>query len=286
MAKRISVERFRLLPELRYEPTEKRVRAQLGTDTIADSTAAVLLWEPGRILPHYAVPVRDLTAELLPAKRQTDEPPYQDGPGGIRMIVPPTAFRVHTADGEPLTVQSGKERRESAAFRLAEADLDGYVVLDFAAFEWREEDERIYGHPRDPFHRVDIRPSSGQLHIEHEGQRLAQSTRFLRIFETNLPVALYVPFADIDWDLLARSTKTSICPYKGNASYWSLKPAASDGAGTDGAGSDGAGSTGWNDGVDIAWAYEDSLPDSAQLAGHLSFDANRVTLTNTHSSNL
>lgn len=265
MAKRISAEHFRILPELRYQPTQKRVRANLGAETVVDTNAAVLVWEPGRILPHYAVPAGDLRTELLPAEPQTDDPPYQNGPGGIRMIVPSAEFRLHTADGEPLTIQAGQDRCESAAFRLAEADLAGYVLLDFAAFEWWEEDERIYGHPRDPFHRVDIRPSSGQLRVEHGGQQLAESSRFLRIFETNLPAALYVPFADVNWDRLTRSTKTSICPYKGHASYWSLKPAESGGAG--------------NDGADIAWAYEEPLADSAQLAGHLSFYASRVTVT-------
>ncbi|WP_051441994.1 DUF427 domain-containing protein [Arthrobacter sp. H14] len=274
MAKRISAEHFRILPELRYQPTEKRVRANLGAETVVDSRAAVLVWEPGRILPHYAVPAGDLRTELLPAEPQTDNPPYQNGPGGIQMIVPSAEFRLHSADGEPLTIQSGQDRRESAAFRLAEADLEGHVLLDFAAFDWWEEDERIYGHPRDPFHRVDIRPSSGQLRVEHGGQQLAESSRFLRIFETNLPVALYVPSADINWELLTRSTKTSICPYKGHASYWSLKPVE-----TGGAGYDGGGSADGDDGADIAWAYENPLPDSAQLAGHLSFYAGRVNVT-------
>ena len=51
--------------------------------------------------------------------------------------------------------------REAEAFRAADPDLDGYVIVDFDGFdEWFEEDERNVGHPRDPFHRIDIVHSS------------------------------------------------------------------------------------------------------------------------------
>ena len=42
--------------ELRYEPIERRVRARLGHETVVDSTKAILLWEPRRVVPSYAVP--------------------------------------------------------------------------------------------------------------------------------------------------------------------------------------------------------------------------------------
>ena len=44
--------------ELRHEPTAKRIQAVLGGETIVDSTRAVLVWEPRRIVPSYAVPDR------------------------------------------------------------------------------------------------------------------------------------------------------------------------------------------------------------------------------------
>ena len=43
--------------ELRHEPTAKRIQAVLGGATVVDSTRAVLVWEPRRIVPSYAVPV-------------------------------------------------------------------------------------------------------------------------------------------------------------------------------------------------------------------------------------
>ena len=59
--------------ELRHEPTEKRVRAQAGGRDVVDTTSAVLVWEPGRMVPRYAVPVEELNAELAPAQGQVPD---------------------------------------------------------------------------------------------------------------------------------------------------------------------------------------------------------------------
>ena len=53
--------------QLRHEPTAKRIQAVLGGETIVDSTRAVLVWEPRRIVPSYAVPVEDVRGDLVPA---------------------------------------------------------------------------------------------------------------------------------------------------------------------------------------------------------------------------
>ena len=76
-------------------------------------------------------------------------------------------FAVHTAEGEPL--RSPAADRTGAGFRLDDPDLADYVILDFDGFDWLEEDEPIVGHPRDPFHRIDVRRSSRRVRIEHEG---------------------------------------------------------------------------------------------------------------------
>jgi phage baseplate assembly protein W len=55
------------LDDLRYEPIGKRIRAVLGDETVVDSTQAMLVWEPRRIVPSYAVPVGDVRGELSPA---------------------------------------------------------------------------------------------------------------------------------------------------------------------------------------------------------------------------
>src|SRR4051794_3964102 len=152
--------------QLRYEPLERRVRAGLGATPVVDSTRAVLVWEPGRIVPSYAVPAEDILVDLVSAPGSAAEPPDVLHPG-----IP---FAVHTTPGEPVSIAG----RAGAGFRLADDALAGYVELDFGAFaEWYDEDERIYGHPRDPFSRVDVRRSSRPVRVEHDGVVLAETTR-------------------------------------------------------------------------------------------------------------
>jgi uncharacterized protein (DUF427 family) len=119
---------------------------------------------------------------------------------------------------EPVSI-AGRDR---AGFRFADADLAGYVALDFAAFDaWYEEDERIAGHPRDPFHRVDVRRSARAVRIEVGGEVLAETTRARLLFETNLPVRFYLPREDVRV-ALDPSARSTYCPFKGQASYWSV----------------------------------------------------------------
>jgi uncharacterized protein (DUF427 family) len=212
--------------QLRHEPIEKRVRADLGGRTVADSTRAILVWEPRRVVPSYAVPVEDVHAEL------TEAP---------------------AASGQPVSIDD----RVGAGFRLADADLSGYVVLDFAAFDaWYEEDERIAGHPRDPFHRVDVRRSARPVRIEVGGEVVAETTQARLLFETQLPTRFYIPREDIRSELHP-SDRHSHCPYKGDASYWSLD-------------------AGGRRREDIAWSYEQPLPDAVAITGLVAFWDERV----------
>jgi uncharacterized protein (DUF427 family) len=226
---------------LRHEPLELRVRATLGADTIADSTRALLIWEPRRVVPHYAVPESDIRGELRRAPAVEGHAPPVLHPG-----IP---FSVHTADGEPVSIGG----LEGAGFRLADEDLDGYVVLDFDAFDaWYEEDEQITGHPRDPFHRVDVRRSSRPLRIEVDGQVIAETTAARVVVETGLPTRFYLPREDVRAELRPSARRT-YCPYKGQASYWSV-----------------------GDHEDLAWCYESPLPDMLALTGLLAFWDERV----------
>jgi uncharacterized protein (DUF427 family) len=246
----------RLYDELRYEPTGKRIRARLGDTTAVDTTGAVLVWEPRRVVPTYAVPVADVRAELVPA------PPADAPQRPVRLrsnlpavLDPTTAFGAHTTAGEPLTVRTADGERSGAAFRPADPDLAGLVLLDFDAFDWLEEDDPIVSHPRDPFHRVDIRHSSRHVRVDRDGQVLAESTRPVLVFETSLPARTYLPRADVRLDLLEPSATRTACAYKGVASYLA------------------------RDGVDLAWNYETPLPDAGELAGLVCFFDERVDVT-------
>jgi uncharacterized protein (DUF427 family) len=229
--------------QLRYEPTEKRVRALLGAETVLDSTRALLVWEPRRVVPTYAVPEADISAPVAPTAATGDA---ADG-----LLHPGIPFAAHTAAGEPVTIGG----REGAGFRLAE--LDGYVELDFRAFDaWLEEDEPIRGHPRDPYARVDVRRTSRPVRIELDGEVLADTTRARLLYETQISTRFYLPREDVKVALEPSELRT-YCPYKGEASYFSF---------------DAAGRRREN----LVWCYEDPLPDARAITGLVAFWDERV----------
>ena len=188
------------LDALRYEPTAKRLRVLLGGNVVADTCDGLLVWEPRRLVPTYAVPAQGLSVQLRP----TSKPSAQ-----------------HTTDGEAYDVVAEDTTLPSAAFRPDDLDLDQYLLLDFGSFEWLEEDEPIVSHPHDPFHRIDILRSSRHVRIELDGQVLAETSTPVLLFETLLPPRFYLPRQDVTTELQASDTVT-FCAYKGQASYFSL----------------------------------------------------------------
>ena len=241
------------LPELRYEPTAKRVTARLGDDVVAVSDGAVLVWEPRRVVPVYAVPRGDVRAELVPGAGDDPAAPAGHGP-----VFPDVPFAVHTTPGTAYDVRTAGGTVTRGAFVPDDADLAGYVVLDDSAFGWAEEAEPVDGHPRDPFHRVDVRRGDRAVTVRVGGTVVARSTRPLVLFETNIPPRFYLPREDVLVDLAPTET-TSTCPYKGHASYWS---ATVDGAVV----------------ADVAWSYETPYPDAVAIAGAVAFYPDKAEL--------
>lgn len=260
MAVRLADHVFGALGTLRFEPTPMRVRGLLRGRTAVDTTRALLVWEPRRVVPQYAVPVADVLAELVPAAADAGprHGPAQEQLGERTVLTPATGFGVHSTDGEPMTLRMEEDERPGAAFRPADPDLEGYVVLDFAALDWHEEDSPVLGHPRDPFHRIDVRRSSRQVRIELDGTVLAESWRPSLLVETSLPVMrYYLPPEDVRRELLRPSTTETACAYKGVATYWSV---------------------GLPDRTvpDLVWSYPKPLPGAEQVAGLMCFFAERV----------
>lgn len=224
MAAKLSGVMMGLLPDLRYEPTAKRIRGHINGTTVIDTRRALLVWEPKRVTPIFAVPEDELQAEL--SSGNGDHAEAREYPIAIMLDAPPaldprTSFSRHTTPGTPLTLQTGKITLPGAAFRPDDSALAGYVLLDFDAFSWHEDAEEIIGHPRDPFHRIDIRLSTSSVSIELEGTTLAETDRACLLYETLLPPRLYIPPEDVRLDLMQASTTTTVCPYKGKANYFS-----------------------------------------------------------------
>ena len=243
----------REMDQLRFEPTEKRIRAMFDSDAVVDSTRAVLVWEPRRVLPSYAVPVDDVSAELAASAARAVALPGEAPP----ILHPGIPFAAHTAAGEAVDLRLGDETREGVGFRLADPDLDGYMLLDFGGFDaWYEEDEPNVGHPRDPFHRIDILHSSRHVRVERDGELLAETTRPRVLFETSLPARFYLPREDVRAELRP-SAKRTYCAYKGQASYWSLEVAGAEHE-------------------DLVWSYEEPLREAAEIGGLVAFFNEKV----------
>jgi uncharacterized protein (DUF427 family) len=238
--------------ELRYEPTEKRVRALLAGDEVVASTRALLVWEPKRVVPAYAVAIEDVRGKLVPAPASATPATWQPP-----ILHPGIPFAEHSTDGQAYDLHTIEATREGVAFAPADPDLAGYVILDHHGFDaWYEEDEPVVGHPRDPFHRVDMRRSSRHVRVERNGALLAESSRATLLFETGLPTRFYLPREDVVLELLP-SARHTICPYKGEASYWSFEVAGRVHR-------------------DLAWSYEDPLRDATPLTGLVAFYDERV----------
>lgn len=249
------------LGELRVHPAARWIRATSGGQTVVSSTHALLVWEPRRVVPSYAVPVSDVKGQLVPATEKSGvERPVQFSDGGPPVLTPRSSFSAHSCPGEVLSILTSTGALEGAAFAPDDPALQDYVVLDWTAFDqWREEDEVVMGHPHDPFGRIDILRSSRHVVISSEGVVLADSTQPTLLFETSLPTRYYLPREDISWDLLTPSESHTVCAYKGVPSYWTARLQGGDLP-------------------DIAWTYEEPLHEALKVQGMVAFFTERLDL--------
>jgi uncharacterized protein (DUF427 family) len=242
------------LGQLRYEPVEKRIRGVIAGRVVIDTDRAFLVWEPKRVVASYAVPVQELEGLISPSAQssggQGGSPALSAPRLGDRPVYDPSVpFGVHTTDGAVLDLHLGGTERRGAAFRPADEKLSEYIVVDFGAVdEWFEEDEPNVGHPRDPFHRIEIVHSSRSVRIERDGELLAASTRPCLLVEAPLPVRYYLPPEDVSEGILKPSATRTICAYKGQATYWSLENEA-----------------------DVAWSYPQPLREAAEVTDRIAF---------------
>jgi uncharacterized protein (DUF427 family) len=228
---------------VRIEKSDRRVRALLGGQFVVDTIEPRLVWEKP-YYPTYYVPLADLRSEALEPSGETRHSPSR-GTGDL--------YHVRVGD----TVAKG------AALRFADSpieELRELVRLDWHAMDaWYEEDEEVHVHPRDPFTRIDILPSSRHIQVEVDGVIVADSHRPLLLFETGLPTRYYLPQTDVRLDLLTPSAHTTQCPYKGTAEYWHLE-------------------SGEHPHENAVWTYRSPVHESARIAGYVSFYNEHVDL--------
>ena len=225
---------------VRAEPGQKRVRTYLGGQLVADTRRPLLVWEKP-YYPTYYLPAEDVVAKLVPTG-ETERSPSR-GAGHVHDV----EVDGHRADGAALTYPDPTIDALRDHVRIAWRDMD----------RWFEEDEEVFVHPRDPYKRVDILPSSRHVVIEVEGVVVAESRRPTLLFETGLIVRTYLPPTDVRQDLLVPSDTVTRCPYKGTASYLHLQ----------------AGDVTVDD---VAWSYPFPTLESARIAGLVCFHDEKV----------
>jgi uncharacterized protein (DUF427 family) len=231
-------------PATVVEPTSRWIRVRFGGESGADSKRALLLrqYGPNR-LPTYYFPQVDVRMDLL-------EP------------VPSTG---RDADTAQWTVRAGGRIAASAASTPLTppptlAALAGYLTFTWNAMDaWFEEEEEVFVHARDPHHRVDALPGSRHVRVAIAGVTVAETRRPTLLFETSLPTRYYFPQEDVRLDLLEPSDTMTRCPFKGIASYWSVR----------------AGDRLLRD---IVWGYPEPILECPKIRGLLCFFSERVDL--------
>lgn len=231
---------------VRLEPNQRRVRVFFGSEAVADSSATLYLFETGH-LPVYYFPRSDVRFDLLEPTSHTTHCPYKGQA---------SYYSVITASG----------RVENAVWAYPKPIAQVPELADYVAFywdladAWYEEDDEVFRHPRDPYHRVDVLNSSRHVQVAIGGVTVADSRRPRLLFETGLPVRYYLPRLDVRLDLLTPATTRSRCPYKGEAAYWSVT--AGDQVVTD-----------------VAWSYPAPIPEAPKIENLIAFYNERADIT-------
>jgi uncharacterized protein (DUF427 family) len=119
----------------------------------------------------------------------------------------------------------------------------------------REVLEPSAGHP------ITIEPTKGRVQVRVNGELVADTAAALVLQEATLPAVQYIPLADVVRDRLTRTDTSTYCPFKGDASYYSVTTSAGETV------------------EDAIWTYEQPYPAVAAIAGHVAFYPNKAEIS-------
>src|SRR6187402_2250112 len=111
------------------------------------------------------------------------------------------------------------------------------------------------GYAKNPEHSVVVTPFEGRVVVEANGEVLADTKHALQLKEANYPPVFYIPRSDAQMDKLMRTDHGTHCPFKGDASYFSIKGGAEN----------------------AVWTYEQPYDEVSAIREHLAFYPNRVS---------
>ncbi|MEM9562314.1 MAG: DUF427 domain-containing protein [Actinomycetota bacterium] len=221
----------------------RRIRAVLGGRTIVDSERAMLLHE-SNIFPVVYLPVDDVSMDHLARTEHSTNCPFK-------------------GDATYWTITAGDVVEENAAWSY-ETPIDGaswlrgYLAIEWGRMDhWYDEDDEIFGHIRDPYHRVDARPTGRRFQVSIDGRVVAETTGAFVVSETGGPNRHYIPATDVRTDEFTRSDTTTHCPHKGDTVYWHHSVSGAS---------------------DVAWSYPSPLEEASRVAGYWCFDGPTVEL--------
>ncbi len=111
-----------------------------------------------------------------------------------------------------------------------------------------------------PDHPITITPTVGRVTVTVGDRTIADSTSALDLAEADYPVVRYVPIGDVDQDVLRPSRTVTTCPYKGDASYFSIV-------------------TDEGELLDAAWSYQSPHAAVEPIAAHVAFYPDKVRIS-------
>jgi uncharacterized protein (DUF427 family) len=109
-------------------------------------------------------------------------------------------------------------------------------------------------------HQITITPVDVRVEVGLGGQKLAESGRAVLLSETGMPPRYYIPREDVRTELLRPAARRTVCPFKGEASYWSVR-------------------VGGEVHEDLVWSYQAPIPEAERIAGLMCFYNERVELS-------
>jgi len=224
------------------EGVHARIRGIADGETVVDSPNASLLHETGR-LPVYHFPSAEVRMDALV---ETGE--REDSARGVLAW-------------HDLRLDRRVEPRAAWTYPEPAVDwLEGLVAFRWSALDdWFAEAERLFGHPRDPYSRIDVCRTTRRVRISLDGVQLADSRRAKALFAAALPPRWDLPVEDVRTALLVPSAHVSTCAYKGHASYWHVR-------------------VGDRLEENLVWTYRDPAHDAEPVRDMLCFFSERVDL--------
>ena len=228
---------------IRVEDQSKRYRVLFNGATITDSVRTKLLFE-GKHHPVIYFPMADVRQDLLTPSEHSTTCPHK----GLASY-----WSVMVGDKAKENIVWGYKTPKPGAEGIA-----GHVSYSWKGVDgWLEEDQPLLGHARNPYSRIDTLRSGRRVTVKHRGETIADTTRAVFLYETGLPARYYIPKADVRLDRLQASALKTVCPYKGEASYYAA-PLAS------------------GEVKEIAWYYPEPWAEVALIRDAIAFYPDRV----------